>query len=111
MHDLASLADLGNLARTTRVARGLTQAELAARLGLGLRLVSEVELGVRDLRTSNLLHILGRLGFDLKAVPRGGVAVTAPATAPHENRQRVRKPRPAKAATGNVPVKRGRRAT
>ena len=74
---LQTLADLGGLVRAARVARNLTQAELAARLGVGLRMLSELELGTRDLRTSNLLHVLGRLGFDLQMVPR-----TAPPTAP-----------------------------
>ena len=111
-HPLTSLADLGTFVRALRLARRLTQAELADRLGLGRRLVSELESGTRDLKTSNLLHTLGRLGFDLHLAARhaGDEARVTPAELEGAERERrvrmVLRPAPPR----KKPEKRRRRA-
>lgn len=97
-HTLGSLADVGALVRATRVSRRLTQRALAARLGLSVRLVGELELGERDLKASNLFHVLGRLGFDVQAVSRH--AEPGPPDDPAPARQRVRGPRAPATARG-----------
>jgi putative transcriptional regulator len=56
------MAELGNRIRTAREARGLTQAELAARVGVSRKTVNTVENGVFVPSTVIALKLAGALG-------------------------------------------------
>lgn len=83
-------ARLATLLREQRLAAGLTQAELAARAGIAVRTVRDVELGrtVRPQRTTagllaDALRLRGHARADFVAVARGETApVPAPRPAP-----------------------------
>ena len=59
-------SDLGSFLRESRSARGLTQAELAAELGISRRYVNEIEQGKPSLYTDRLFAVLRELGVVLK---------------------------------------------
>ena len=50
---------------------GLTQVDLAAKAGVGLRFVRELEQGKQTLRIDKVNLVLVRFGFDVVAVPVG----------------------------------------
>jgi putative transcriptional regulator len=56
------MAELGNRIRAAREARGLTQAELAARVGVSRKTVNTVENGVFVPSTVIALKLAGALG-------------------------------------------------
>lgn len=55
---------VGPLLHLARTKAGLTQAELAAKSGLSLSLISKVEGGRRDLGRSSLAKLVGVLGWE-----------------------------------------------
>jgi transcriptional regulator with XRE-family HTH domain len=59
-----SLVDLGRALRELRLAAGLTQEQVASRIGLDGAYVSRVERGVRDLQFSTLGRFLDAVGAD-----------------------------------------------
>ena len=61
--------------RDARVTRGLSQQELAARLELGQRQVSDLERAAVDTRLSTLQHVAGALDLEVMLVPRQLVAI------------------------------------
>jgi transcriptional regulator with XRE-family HTH domain len=58
----ASRRRLGDLVRTQRTTRGLSQAELARRIGISPSALSQVERGVRGLSAESLMRIWEVLG-------------------------------------------------
>lgn len=72
-----SAAQIGNTVKRRRRAAGLTQKELADRLGLRQATVSSVEAGARGTKLSTLLDILGALDLELTVAPRSGGATVA----------------------------------
>jgi transcriptional regulator with XRE-family HTH domain len=54
---------------------GLAQRELAARSGIAQPVVSRIERGVADARTSTLVRLLRACDFDLEIVPLAGTGV------------------------------------
>jgi transcriptional regulator with XRE-family HTH domain len=74
--------------RALREAAGLTQRELAARAGLGLRTVGNLEQGLREPAWATVLALAAALGVDCTAFTTAGPA------APSRARGRPRKERP-----------------
>lgn len=65
------LQELAQAVRTARLARGLTQAELAARAGLSRETLNLLENGlVRELGIRKLLSVLQNVGLDLNLEER-----------------------------------------
>lgn len=62
--------DLGQAIRSARRARGLTQENLADRVGITLRTLGEIERSTRNARLSTVLRIAR--GLDVELVLRAG---------------------------------------
>jgi y4mF family transcriptional regulator len=58
--------ELGLLVRETRKAQGLTQEQLAATAGVGVRFVRELEQGKESCHLGKVLIVLAMLGIELK---------------------------------------------
>lgn len=66
------LKKIGNQVREARRAQGLTQAALAAELGISRTTLSLLESGlVQDLGIRKVIRILDRLGLELTTRPAG----------------------------------------
>lgn len=65
-----SAAQIGNIVKCRRQAAGLTQSDLAARLGVRQATVSSVEAGGQGTKISTLLDLLGALDLELMVAPR-----------------------------------------
>jgi y4mF family transcriptional regulator len=68
---------LETIGRTVRVARKdmrLTQPQLAAAAGVGLRFLVELERGKATVRLDRMLAVLDALGLELQIAPRSGRA-------------------------------------
>jgi len=66
-------SDVGEIAWTVREQRrelGYTQAQLAARVGVGLRFLRELERGKPTLRMDRVEHVLMYFGLRLGVVAR-----------------------------------------
>jgi transcriptional regulator with XRE-family HTH domain len=63
------MIDLAGRLRALREAGGLTQSELAERLGIPSSAVSMIESGRRDIRVSTLERYLDALGAAIEFVP------------------------------------------
>ena len=63
--------DIGEAIRTARRGIGLTQPELAAAAGVGLRFLVELERGKPTVRLDRMLAVLDALGLELQIAPRG----------------------------------------
>jgi transcriptional regulator with XRE-family HTH domain len=59
------LANLGALIRSCREARGVTQAELGARIGVARCSVANIEAGRQDTTVCRLAAIASVLGIDM----------------------------------------------
>lgn len=57
--------------KTMRKEHGLTQEDLAAKAGVGLRFVRELEQGKQTLRMDKVNQVLGLFGHEVGAVPLG----------------------------------------
>lgn len=68
---IATATQLGTLLQGVRKSRKLTQAQLAARLGLSQRRISELELAPGTLSVDQLLAICAQLGLQLSVQQRG----------------------------------------
>ena len=68
---ISTIPDLGTLVAARRKALGLTLDEAASRLGVGRRLLLELEHGTRGVRADTLLRLLNLLGFDVIVRARG----------------------------------------
>lgn len=67
---LAPLETIGQAVRTARKSMGLTQPELAAAAGVGVRFLVELERGKPTVRLDRLLAVLEALGLELNVAPR-----------------------------------------
>ncbi len=63
---------LGKLAREVRKRQRLTQADVAAASGTGVRFISDFERGKPTCRIGQVMHVLRMLGVDLHARSRNG---------------------------------------
>lgn len=67
---IQSFRNLGDLVRTARIAKDLSQQELADMAGVGRRFVSELENGKETLEIGRVLKVCQALGIDLVARKR-----------------------------------------
>lgn len=67
---IQSFRNLGDLVRTARTAKDLSQQELADMAGVGRRFVSELENGKETLEIGRVLKVCRALGVDLVARKR-----------------------------------------
>lgn len=65
---------LGELVRLERRAQGLTQEQLAATSGTGIRFIRELEAGKENCRLGLALHVCDTLGLRLSVATRRGDA-------------------------------------
>lgn len=68
--------ELGPLVRDHRTGRGLTQAALAAQVGVSRKWVIDLEAGKRTADLSLVLRTLNVLGLELDARPRASRTTT-----------------------------------
>lgn len=69
---LRSPADLGLAIQQARLARGLTQTELADELDISQRSVSELESGKPTIWARRVFDLMGATGVELTATWEGG---------------------------------------
>ena len=72
-----STTQIGNIVKRQRRAAGLTQNDLAERLGVRQATVSSVEAGAGGTKLSTLLDMLAALDLELTVSPRSSGAPTA----------------------------------
>jgi y4mF family transcriptional regulator len=63
---------LSKLIKQKRKETGITQEELSAKSGLGLRLVREIEQGKASMRVDKVNQLLNLFGMELMAAPKTG---------------------------------------
>jgi HTH-type transcriptional regulator/antitoxin HipB len=92
--------------KSLRKAAGVSQAQLAQRLGVSQSRVAAIERDPAAISVRQLMEILQLLDADLLMRPRAdAVASSAPAPAPVPAALRVAEPAPQPYAGGNVPRK------
>jgi transcriptional regulator with XRE-family HTH domain len=69
--EVIGLEELGRLISRRRKELGLTLAEGADRMGVGRRLLIELEHGERAVAADTLIRVLNLLGYDLVIRSRG----------------------------------------
>ena len=67
---ISDLAHLGALIRKVRKKQGLTQEELSALVGVGPRLIGEIERGKATAEIGKVLRLLSGLGLTVSVHPR-----------------------------------------
>ena len=75
---LVTALQLGQLLRSARKRRQLTQAQVAARLGLSQNRVSHLELHPEEFSLKQLLGWCSVVGLELRLGERDGAEVSAP---------------------------------
>lgn len=68
------MAEVGALLRAERAARGLSQASMAARLGVSRQQLVALEGGAEGIAAGTLLRILADLGIVVLALPAPAAA-------------------------------------
>jgi DNA-binding XRE family transcriptional regulator len=81
-HRLTDMTAVGCILRTERAARGLTQADMAARLGISRQHLVALEHGAEGAAAGTVLRILAELGVVVLALPQTAMADLASALAP-----------------------------
>ena len=61
---------IGRLIRKSRKDQGLTQAEAAGYLNVGIRFLSDLENGKPTVQLEKALHVIDGLGFKIFAIPK-----------------------------------------
>ncbi len=61
---------IGQIVRESSKAQGLTQAEAAGYLNVGVRFLSDLENGKPTVQLEKVLYVLQGLGFKVFAVPK-----------------------------------------
>ncbi len=70
MKELQSITDLGQNIRETRKNQGMTQEQLAAACGLGIRFIRELESGKESCHIGKALLVVNMLGLKLVIITR-----------------------------------------
>lgn len=69
LHELLQeTGPIANLVRIQRKKLGYTQAELAQRVGVGLRFLKELEQGKKSLRLDKVTQVLNYFGYEIAPV-------------------------------------------
>jgi y4mF family transcriptional regulator len=71
MDKILTVKTLGALVRAERKQQQLTQENLAAGSGVGIRYIRELEQGKETCHIGKALHVVKMLGIDLIAMKRG----------------------------------------
>lgn len=71
MQAVTDSQSLGALIRAERKKQGLTQEQLAALSGVGIRFVRELELGKDSCRVGLMLTVMKTLGLSVNVASRG----------------------------------------
>lgn len=71
MQKIDDIKSLGKLIRKERKSQGLTQEQLAAATGVGIRFIRELEQGKESCYIGKALHVIQMLGINIFAVKRG----------------------------------------
>lgn len=66
MTQMTKMKKLGQIVRNTRKKQGLTQEQLAAASGVGIRFIRELEQGKESCHIGKSLQILAMLGLDIQ---------------------------------------------
>ncbi|WP_299979468.1 helix-turn-helix domain-containing protein [Desulfobacula sp.] len=61
---------IGKLVRKSRKEQGLTQAEVAGYLNIGIRFLSDLENGKPTVQMEKALNVLKGLGYEVFAIPK-----------------------------------------
>ncbi len=72
MQRINSVKDIGILVRQERKQQGLTQEQLAAHCGIGIRFLRELEQGKETCHVGKVLHVVQMLGVNLFCAKRNG---------------------------------------
>ena len=75
MDTTATPTDLGSLIRTTRKAQKLTQEQLAAQSGVGIRFVRELEAGKEGCQIGKAFQVLAMLGLEMRVGKRSSFSM------------------------------------
>lgn len=67
-----TVAELGKLAQAVRKRQGLTQFDLSALSGLGIRFLVDFEKGKETIQMQKALDVLSQLGLEVVIRKRGG---------------------------------------
>jgi transcriptional regulator with XRE-family HTH domain len=73
------MTEVGRLLRAERAARGLTQADMAARLGISRQHLVALEGGAEGAAAGTVLRLLAELGVVVLALPQTAMADVAAA--------------------------------
>ena len=65
MNRIITTKDLGNLVKTKRKGKGLTQAELAMYCNTGIRFISDLENGKPTIQFEKTLNVISMLALDM----------------------------------------------
>ena len=83
MKQILSLSkQLGPILQSARKSAGLSQTELAQRLGISQSRISAMELDPRSINVDQLLALLAALNHELLVQPRNGIAEEPGSAAP-----------------------------
>ena len=63
---MSAIHKIGQKIRAVRKAQGLTQEQLAAMCGVGVRFLREVEKGKEAAQIGKVLHVLKMLGLEIR---------------------------------------------
>ena len=64
------MTELSKLIKEKRKETGISQQELSAKSGLGLRLIREIEQGKTSMRVDKVNQLLNLFGMELIAAPK-----------------------------------------
>ncbi len=70
MKEIHSIADLGRAIRETRKNQKMTQEQLAAACGLGIRFIRELESGKESCHIGKAFLVVNMLGLKLALITR-----------------------------------------
>lgn len=80
-----ALLDIGQLLKTTRKGRQLTQEQVADMAGISRPRYREIEAGSSAARTTTLINIARALGLELMLVPQAMVPAIDALLRPHDD--------------------------
>jgi y4mF family transcriptional regulator len=68
MHIITKTTEIGEVIKSTRKSQGLTQEQLAAMVGVGVRFIRELEQGKESCHLGKTLTVMLMLGLSLDIV-------------------------------------------
>jgi y4mF family transcriptional regulator len=68
--NISNTKELGRILRAFRKAQNLTQEQLAAQSGVGVRFLRELESGKPGCQIGKALSVLAMLGLEMRVAPR-----------------------------------------